>query len=361
MCSKRPFGDGVGMRTHELYCYFIDRHIRPGIGMSREVIDFKKQLHEGKQFEGTFLITCQRFEYYSTSTELFASFDARFGLRGGVIQGRVEVFKRICEIAAGLKSQLIGETYILEQVRGAFASTFDPLMQQVAMDALEEARRIRQNASFYAKNDYPNIADYVFNRMRENDRTSVSLLMVVGTGHFGRSLGCVYSELGYGDVAIISRRLKQAKKNHKKNTVRNDREKALEGRFWSVDALPGKLTGHAFHCILATDSVESDYREKLRRLINQSLCKGVLDLCNPPIFSRGELPEQQYIDTSHPWCQILVQLSNEAVAPKVPDVREAVAAAAEAYRLTAVRVPTESSERGDRTTDSEAIPTPPSE
>lgn len=349
------------MRTREIYCYFIDRDIYPGIGMRREVIDFKKQLHEGKQFEGTFLITCQRFEYYSTSTELFASFDARFGLRGRVIRGRVEVFKRICEIAAGLRSQLLGETYIMEQVLESFASSADPLVRQVAMDAIEEARRIRQKVSFYAKNDYPNIADHVFNQMRENDRTPISLLVVVGTGHFGRSLGRIYLDLGYGDVAIISRRPKQAKKNHRKNTIRDDREKSLEGKFWSVDALPGKLSGHAFHCILATDNVERDYREKLRRLLSQSLCKGVLDLCNRPIFSQAELPEQQYIDTNHPWCHTLVQLSNDTLAPKEPIVSEAVAAAAETYRQTADRVPTESSERAERPVASETIPPPPPE
>ena len=118
-------------------------------------------------------------------------------------------------LACGMKSQVIGETQILGQVKDAYKQSlaqkgtgtiFNHLFQQV----LSYAKNIHTT---YGLNDKPRSVPYqVFNILKEDIRLSSKSILIIGLGEIGQIMLKNIQNIKYGELFIINRTYDKAVK-----------------------------------------------------------------------------------------------------------------------------------------------------
>lgn len=118
-------------------------------------------------------------------------------------------------LACGMKSQVIGETQILGQVKDAYKQSlaqkstgtiFNHLFQQV----LSYAKNIHTT---YGLNDKPRSVPYqVFNILKEDIKLSSKSILIIGLGEIGQIMLKNIQNIQYGELFIINRTYDKAVK-----------------------------------------------------------------------------------------------------------------------------------------------------
>lgn len=141
----------------------------------------------------TILSTCNRFEIYSISVDVFEAsrqrenFYERFPLwrSGYFLSGQISIFRHALRLVSGLQSQLKGETQILQQISFWIKSeSFPEIFKKVWNQALVEAENIRNFSGLYNKKQ--NIAHLVFEDLSRKYPGVNSEVIIAGTGNIAK-------------------------------------------------------------------------------------------------------------------------------------------------------------------------------
>ena len=176
--------------------------------------------------EFTLLSTCNRVEFYGVTTESSAAarvqavfcaeqrFDAaefdRFRLR---LSG-LEAIRHLLDVAAGIDSQMIGETEIFGQVKDAYAAAqaqgyTGPVLNRVFQKAFQAAKHVRTHTAITGghvsvANVAVDLAHTIFGALEE------TRILLLGAGDIGEKTAKAFQSRGAGSLTVASRRLERA-------------------------------------------------------------------------------------------------------------------------------------------------------
>lgn len=171
--------------------------------------------------------TCNRVEFYGVAetpaaiARLEAAFCANrrfapeaFEALSFELTGAAAV-QHLCEVAAGLDSQIVGETEIFGQVKAAFAAgearrTVGPGLQRIFQKAFQTAKHVRTHTgigrgSMSAANIAVELARKAFGDL------STARILLLGAGNIGEKTARAFRRSGAATIAVASRRLAPAR------------------------------------------------------------------------------------------------------------------------------------------------------
>lgn len=176
--------------------------------------------------EFALLSTCNRVEFYGVAAEsetaakiqtIFCTrqnFDAvefeKFRLS---LQGR-ETVRHLLEVAAGLDSQMLGETEIFGQVKEAYAAAQNrgstgPILNRVFQKAFQAAKHVRTHTAISEgqvsiANVAVELALNIFGDLRD------ARVLLLGAGEIGEKTARAFQSRGAAALTVASRRLERA-------------------------------------------------------------------------------------------------------------------------------------------------------
>jgi len=176
--------------------------------------------------EFAILNTCNRVEFYGVADapgvpervqaafcrrQQFAEADFirhRVSLRGE------QTVRHLLEVAAGLDSQLVGETEIFGQVKEAYAvaqasGSTGPVLNRVFQKAFQAAKHVRTHTSI--STGQVSVANVAVELARDifGDLAPTRVLLV-GAGEIGEKTARAFQSRGAGSLSVASRRLERA-------------------------------------------------------------------------------------------------------------------------------------------------------
>jgi glutamyl-tRNA reductase len=172
------------------------------------------------------LNTCNRIEFYGvgsdaqTATRVTEAFCARqkfatdeFEKIRLHLRGR-EAVQHLLEVAAGLDSQLIGETEIFGQVKEAYAraqsrGSTGPVLNRVFQKGFQAAKHVRTNTAISeGQVSIANVAvDLALTIFGGLDQARI---LLVGAGEIGEKTAKAFQSRGAGSLTVASRRFERA-------------------------------------------------------------------------------------------------------------------------------------------------------
>jgi len=217
------------------------------------------------------LITCHRVEKYGESIDVLPLQDKN--LRGTEVSGTRAVFERLANIAAGTKSQIIGEWPIFEQVRGYFAEPAQSgRVSDLGQEALKAAQTARSGVDFYS----PDHATIALNSIRQDAKAK--LLLVFGAGMVGINLARTHSALGFEEMVLVTRNKKKARRSLKD----------LSGcKVLSLEEVHQLGLRRKCNVVVASTNLSS-YSESISSLVSELNCESVIDVCGESLFSDAD-------------------------------------------------------------------------
>jgi len=176
--------------------------------------------------ELTVLNTCNRIEFYGvadspeTIARVEAAFCARqrfalheFGAFRLSLVGRAAL-QHLFEVAAGLDSQMLGETEIFGQVKAAYATaqarqSTGPVLNRVFQKTFQAAKHVRTHTAITTgqvsiANVAVDLAQNIF-----GDLTATRILLL-GAGDIGEKTAKAFQSRGAASLTVASRRLERA-------------------------------------------------------------------------------------------------------------------------------------------------------
>lgn len=176
--------------------------------------------------ELTVLNTCNRVEFYGVadSPEHVARVEAAFCARQRFsvdefadfrlsLDG-LDAIQHLLEVAAGLDSQMLGETEIFGQVKAAYAAAqargaTGPVLNRVFQKAFQAAKHVRTNTAITAGQvSVANVAvELALNIFGDLAHTHILLL---GAGDIGEKTAKAFQSRGAATLTVASRRLERA-------------------------------------------------------------------------------------------------------------------------------------------------------
>lgn len=202
--------------------------VRERLSLSEEVTrSLNAQL---KQLEGlrefTLLSTCNRVEFYgvaadtTTATRVQAAFCAqqrfdpaefeqfRLQLHG------IDAIRHLLDVAAGIDSQMLGETEIFGQVKDAYAAAqaqgnTGPVLNRVFQKTFQAAKHVRTHTAITGgqvsiANVAVDLAHTIFGALAE------TRILLLGAGDIGEKTAKAFQSRGAGSLTVASRRLERA-------------------------------------------------------------------------------------------------------------------------------------------------------
>ena len=172
------------------------------------------------------LNTCNRVEFYGVadSAEHVAYVEAAFCARQRFSVGEfaefrlslagIDAIQHLLEVAAGLDSQMLGETEIFGQVKAAYAAAqargaTGPVLNRVFQKAFQAAKHVRTHTAITAGQvSVANVAvDLALNIFGDLAHTHILLL---GAGDIGEKTAKAFQSRGAATLTVASRRLERA-------------------------------------------------------------------------------------------------------------------------------------------------------
>lgn len=230
------------------------------------------------------LATCQRLEFYTVGPcETEAAILRSLGLYSNRISGDVEVLNRLSEIAAGLKSQILGERHIQAQVERAFSSRARGKLAQLGTRAVAIGNRARQELSISAAGQYEDIAFELLEKSHHNN-PRLSSLILFGGGMLGRALAQHQAASLYKQMLVVSRQPKKV------------RRLMPDVRACNIQAAQNAASNAPVDFILASSRISNQYRADIESFIEKSSDARVINLSDTPL-RRIKDGYNLYIDT----------------------------------------------------------------
>ncbi len=255
------------------------------------------------------LSTCQRFEIYDAIPHP-ALPDMPLSSRARIVNDAPLIHQRLAEIAAGVRSQILGERFVWHQVKAAAEGLDRPSPEARAVDeALDLARRLRKFYGLDAPVDYPEVTLRLLDRHADR----AELLVVVGGGFLARAV----AEAGqdrYRRVLMVTRSPKR---------LRSRLRPAARAEACRIADLELSCRDTPAHVVLATTNITAEYRLELLSAITDPRCLGTIDLCAHPIRTE---PERRYICMYDEVFLDLIAGNNDRVTAAAAAVRSGIAA-----------------------------------
>lgn len=221
------------MNPEALFVLGATHHTTPLAVRERLSLDADAAAAFGRELSGlpglrefTLLNTCNRVEFYGVAADTAAAarVEAAFCARQQVELSEFEKFRlslrgpdavrHLLEVAAGLDSQMLGETEIFGQVKDAYALAQSrghtgPVLNRVFQKAFQAAKHVRTHTGITeGQVSIANVAvDLAHNIF--GDLTSTSILLL-GAGDIGEKTAKAFQSRGAGSLTVASRRLERA-------------------------------------------------------------------------------------------------------------------------------------------------------
>lgn len=176
--------------------------------------------------EYALLNTCNRIEFYGVADtpDAAARMQAAFCQRQQFAEEEFAKYRtslagpaavqHLLEVAAGIDSQLIGETEILGQVKGAYAAaqarhSTGPVLNRVFQKTFQAAKHVRSSTAITeGQVSIANVAvELAYNIFGKLDTTRVLLL---GAGDIGEKTAKAFRSRGAGSLTVSSRSMERA-------------------------------------------------------------------------------------------------------------------------------------------------------
>ncbi|MFO7724081.1 MAG: glutamyl-tRNA reductase [Oceanipulchritudo sp.] len=204
--------------------------LREQMALSHEdVAVLQEQLRNHRSVrEAAILNTCNRVEIYAvTGEEAWArelasilqeinGFPADQFLRYAYAYENLDAVRHAYRVAAGLDSQIIGETQILGQMKATYASSIDqktvgPVLHRFFQKAFQAAKWARTETHIgTGQVSLGNVAVELATRIF--GRLTVSRTLVIGSGEAGRDVAKAFRSRGVACMSIASRTAERAEK-----------------------------------------------------------------------------------------------------------------------------------------------------
>lgn len=218
------------------------------------------------------LVTCHRVEKYGESLEDLPLENTTF--RPEHIKSTAEVFERLSNIAAGTKSQIVGEWAIFDQVQGYVNHGAQVgKVRDLGEQALELASTLRKDEMFYSP-DHATIA------LREvTKETNAKLLLVFGAGMIGMNLAKTYKDLGFENIILVTRNRKKARKG-----LRHD----ANCKVATLEDMVANPPREKCNVVIASTNMSGHRVETIVDFVRSLECPRVVDVCGESLFSESE-------------------------------------------------------------------------
>jgi glutamyl-tRNA reductase len=176
--------------------------------------------------EFTLLNTCNRIEFYgvaeeaATASRVQAVFCAQQQFDPGEFEqfrlrlSGLEAIRHLLDVAAGIDSQMIGETEIFGQVKEAYAIAqaqgyTGPVLNRVFQKAFQAAKHVRTHTAITGghvsvANVAVDLAHNIFGALEE------TRILLLGAGDIGEKTAKAFQSRGAGSLTVASRRLERA-------------------------------------------------------------------------------------------------------------------------------------------------------
>jgi len=176
--------------------------------------------------ELTILNTCNRVEFYGVAdaAEAVAALEASFCARQGFDHAEFQKFRvgrsgrdaviHLFEVAAGLDSQIVGETEILGQVKEAYATgqqrgSTGPVLNRLFQKAFQAAKHVRTHTGIgigqvSVATVAVELALNIFGHLEDRR------ILLLGTGEIGDKTARAFHSRGASDLTVASRRAGRA-------------------------------------------------------------------------------------------------------------------------------------------------------
>lgn len=292
----------VSAAAPQMRCAFVDTSIWPAQAIGADHERLAREL--ASDITGFVLHTCQRVEVYTLDQPPVLP-----GPSGEVI-GRNAVARRLTEIAAGVRSQVLGERFVLQQVALAGAAAGETPFTGVVGDAVKLATELRRRHNLDAALDYPAAA---IRLLTDRQPRRPEWLVVVGGGMLARAIAA-HGRATHRYVMVVTRSPKRAR--------RRLGPAASSISVCSPAGAYALLGSTRWDMVIATTNLDARYRLQIGALIDDDGCTGAVDLSSAPL--RRECTEG-YQHMYGPRFASLVDEQNAVVADRVELVRRAIA------------------------------------
>ncbi|MER9313191.1 hypothetical protein NKI51_28560 [Mesorhizobium australicum] len=239
------------------------------------------------------------------------------------IEGTPAIAQRVAEIASGAHSQILGESYISDQLAKSI-ERLDPNLPifRIVRLAVDIGRASRKRQQFIASFNYDQIVREII-ADRFQDDVSPDRLYMVGAGMLGREL--IKSGIGerFRSTTIVTRNPKNLRKRLRPWT---DIEVSL-----IRPAEMGSVSEPQSIVVIATTDVNNEYQNVLQNAIMRLQPRAVVDLSSIPVLSDTAVMKLNYVTMYDDEFLQFIAENNKKLAPKLPAVRSDI----EATLLTA--------------------------
>ncbi|EIG61165.1 hypothetical protein [Bradyrhizobium sp. WSM1253] len=293
-----------------LGCY-IDHQMAPPLAIAQLSAEVKP-LASGLGRSGILLFaTCARVEVYGEEAELrhvVSTIFSDFSFRR--IEGVTAITRRVAELASGAHSQILGESYISQQLTKAieFVSSAFPILQ-VARSGINTGRAVRKRRRFIASLNYDQIVrDIIGSRFTSGE--PADRLYIVGGGMLGR--GLISSGVGepFRSTVVVTRNPKNLRKRLRRQT---DVEVAL-----MRPADMGSAREPRSIVVIATADLNDEYEATLQDALLRLEPRTVVDLSSIPVLSGAVLGKLNCVSTYDEEFVRFIEQNNRELAPKLP-------------------------------------------
>jgi FlaA1/EpsC-like NDP-sugar epimerase len=257
--------------------------------------------------DGISLITCHRIEYYIFSDIGKAQVTAHTA-RFTHISDTNTAYRRLFEIALGLRSQIIAENAVIKQVFASVRKYIEHHHDSVCETIIKNAQYIRDTFSFYA----PNHGELIYKHLQGTKEGSV--LILIGAGLLTQTLiASITLPTKYSRVFVITRDTKRAKKRIL--------EAPIPVSITKITGVREQLWDVRFDILIATDDISELYAAEIQSLCSLETCGTIADVSSVPLAGlSGKQKEYYSLYTEN--TRALVRECNERMGTKKQEVLE---------------------------------------
>ncbi|MGL9623921.1 hypothetical protein QRQ56_38830 [Bradyrhizobium sp. U531] len=311
---------------NELLGLYVDHRMSAPLAIA-QLSDKTKPLATDLGKAGVLLLaTCARVEVYAEVTALKDINSTVFsGFSYERVEGAVAIAQRLAEIASSAHSQILGESYIGQQLLKSteFLCPNFPIFE-VARAAIDTGRAVRERQRFIASFNYDQIVrEIIADRFPSGE--PLDCLYIVGAGMLGR--GLISSGVGerFRSTVVVTRNPKNLRKRLRPLV---DIEVTLLRPTEVGSAREPKSI-----VIIATADVNDEYKVTIQDALMRLKPRTIVDLSSIPVFSDAPVKDLNYVTMYHQEFLRFIEQNNNQLAPKLPLVLSDIAATLQSAQI----------------------------
>ncbi|RWK87206.1 MAG: hypothetical protein EOR52_19060 [Mesorhizobium sp.] len=298
---------------------YVDHQMTAPLAVAQHSAQMKPLATDLARFGILVVTTCARVEVYGEESVLRNVDSTIFsGFSYARIEGAAAIAQRIAEIASSAHSQILGESYISDQLAKAI-EFLDPNLPivQIARLAIETGRAARERQRFIASFNYDQIVrDIIADRFPYGEIPD--RLYIVGAGMLGR--GLIRSGVGerFRSTVVVTRNPKNLRKRlRRSNDIRVAFKRPAEIGYPHE---PRSMV------VIATADVNDEYEATLQETLLRLKPRSIVDLSAIPALSGNFVKNLNYINMYDDEFLRFIEENNKQLAPKLPillsDIKE---------------------------------------